>query len=102
MIRDIITTIIFIALLFTICYTNQNRTRLDVAEDRRVIQNEEMLRFQKDVSRLDTRLTRNEMKTKVLENKEIILLSKDVLKKFEKDIEAFETAIRNHEGRLGK
>ena len=102
MIRDILTTIIFIALLFTICYTNQNITRLDKAEENRIKQNTEIIRFQKDISGLDTRLARNEMKTKVLENKEIILLSKDVLKKFEKDIEAFETAIRNHEEMMGK
>lgn len=98
--RDIITTIIFIVLVCIICFINQNRTLLNTAEDQRIIQNEEMIRFQKDISRLDIRLTRNEFKTKVLENKEIILLSKGVLRKFEKDVAAFETAIKNHEERM--
>lgn len=95
--RDIITTIIFIALICVIYITNQNINRLDVAEERRIIQNKEMIMFQKDILRLDIRLTRNEIKTKVLENKEIILLHRDVLKKFEKDIDAVESVIRDYQ-----
>jgi len=34
-------------------------------------------------------------------NKEIILLNRNVLKMFEKDIEAFEAAIRDYEERMG-
>lgn len=102
MIRDIITTIIFVALICLICYTNQNRDRLNIAEENRIKQNKELIQFQEDIQRLDIRLTRNEIKTRVLENKEIILISKDVLKKFEKDIINFEQAIKDYEERIKK
>ena len=100
--RDIIITIIFITLICIIYCTNQNRVKINTAERNRIIQNKELIQFQKDIQRLDIRLTRNEIKTKILENKEIILLNKDVLKKFEKDIMAHEQAIKNHEDRIKK
>ncbi len=69
-------------------------------EDRAIFANSELSQLQKDFQRLDIRLTRNEIKTRVLENKEIILLNRNVLKIFEKDIEAFEAAIRDYEERI--
>lgn len=100
--RDIITTIIFIILICVICFVNQNIDRLNIAEERRIKQNIEIMLLQKDIKRLDIRLTRNEIKTEVLKNKEILLMNRDLLKKFEKDVEAFEDAIRMHQKKMRK
>ena len=86
--RDIITTIIFIGLLWVVIETNNNITRLDIAEERRIKQNTEIMLLQKDIKRLDERLTRNEIK--ITRKAEIIVLQKEILE----GIEAFERVIR--------
>lgn len=100
--RDIITTIIFIVLICIICFVNENIDRLNLAEENRILQNMEIMLLQKDISRLDVGLIRNETKTEVLKNKEIILMNRDLLEKFERDVEAFESVIKNHQERMGK
>ena len=42
---------------------------------------------------------RNEVKIEILKNKEILLMNRDLLKKFEKDVEALESVIKTHQER---
>ncbi len=102
MLRDIITTIIFLILFWCVITINQNMIKHTLAEENRIKQNIEIMLLQKDISRLDVRLTRNEIETEVLKNKEIILMNRDILKKFEKDVEAMEEVIRHHQKRMKK
>ena len=100
--RDIITTIIFIILICVICFVNQNIDRLNLAEERRIEQNIGIILIQKDIKKLDIRSIRNKFKIEVLKNKEILLMNRDLLKKFEKDVKAFEDAIKMYQERKTK
>ena len=95
--REIIITIISFALLWCVVTINQNIAKHAKAEENRIKQNVEIIQIQKDIKRLDIRLTRNEIKTRVLQNTKIIILQKKALKRFIREIEAIEEVIRHYQ-----